>query len=155
MKCRFLFIWVVLCCISLFMVQGCAQKKTYTVGKPEGETARLIFPNYIEIGSFDGESVENLFTRIIYEGKKEVVFAANTHTVELRYKDIWDIDDDDHENVVSPYITLQFDARAGSAYEISVDMPKDRQRAHELASNFKAAIIDVRTRKAVSRLVEH
>ena len=155
MKCRFLFIWVVLFCTSLFMVQGCAQKKTYTVGKPEGETASLTFPSYIEIRSFDGESLENLFTRIIYEGKKEAVFAANTHTVELRYKDIWDIDDDDHENVVSPYITLQFDARTGSAYEISVDMPKDRQSAHELASNFKAAIIDVRTRKAVSRLVEH
>jgi len=65
MKCRFLFIWVVLFCTSLFIVQGCAQKKTYTVGKPEGETARLIFPNYIEIGSFDGECGKPVYSNYL------------------------------------------------------------------------------------------
>ena len=80
-----------------------------------------------------------------------MVFTAGTHTVELRYKDIWDIDDDDHENVVSPYIRLQFDSRGGSAYEISVDAPNTRLSAHELASHFTATIIDTKTRKEVSR----
>jgi uncharacterized protein len=135
-------------------LQACTQKRVYTVGKPGDQTATLAFPDFIQIGSFDGESVENLFTRIIYEGKKELVFDAGTHTVELRYKDIWDIDDDDHEDVISPYITLQFDAIPGSAYEISVAAPKDRQSAHELASHFTAAIIDARTKREVSRLVE-
>jgi uncharacterized protein len=138
----------------LFTLSACTQKKTYTVGKPGDQTASLTFPNFIEIGRFDGDSVENIFTRILYEGKKELVFDAGTHIVELRYKDIWDIDDDDHENIASPHITLQFDARPGNAYEISVDRPKDRQSAHALASHFTAAIVDVRTKKAVSRLVE-
>ncbi|MFO7601316.1 MAG: DUF2057 family protein [Candidatus Desulfacyla sp.] len=139
----------------LFTLPACTQKKTYTVGKPGDQSASLSFPSFIQIGNFDGDSVENIFTRILYEGKKELAFAAGTHTVELRYKDIWDIDDDDHEDVVSPYITLQFDARPNSAYEISVDSPKDRQSAHELASHFKAAIIDLRTKMAVSRRVEN
>lgn len=139
----------------LFTLPACTQKKTYTVGKPGDQKASLTFPSFIQIANFDGDSVENIFTQIFYEGKKELAFAAGAHTVELRYKDIWDIDDDDHEDVVSPYITLQFDARPGSAYEISVVRPKDRQSAHELASHFKAAIIDIRTKKAVSRLVEH
>jgi hypothetical protein len=138
----------------LFALPACTQKKTYTVGKPGDQTASLTFPNFIEIGSFDEDSMENLFTRILYEGKKEVVLAAGTHTVELRYKDIWHIDDDDHENIVSPYITLQFYAKPGSAFDISVDAPKDRQNAHELASHFTAAIIDTRTKKKVSRLPE-
>lgn len=139
----------------LLTLPACMQKKTYTVGKPGDQRASLTFPNFIEIGRFDGDSVENIFTRIIYEGKKELVFDAGTHAVELRYKDIWDIDDDDHEDVISPYITLQFDAIPGSAYEISVAAPKDRQSAHELASHFKAAIIDARTKMQVSRLVEN
>jgi hypothetical protein len=133
---------------------ACAQKKVYTVGQPGAHSASLTVPDFIQIRSFDGDSVENIFTRIIYEGKKELVFAAGTHTVKLRYKDIWDIDDDDHEDVTSPYITLHFDAIPGGAYEIRVPAPQDRQGAHELASRFAPHIIDVRSKKRVSLPVE-
>ncbi len=76
MKYRCIGIGFVLFFGVLFALQACAEKKIYTVGKPGDQTASLTLPNFIEIRSFDGDSVENLFTRIIYEGKKEVVFAA-------------------------------------------------------------------------------
>lgn len=139
---------------SFVALCACAQKKVYTVGQPGAHSASLTFPNFIQIRSFDGDSVENTFTRILYEGRKELVFAAGTHTVEMRYKDIWDIDDDDHEDVTSPYITLQFDANAGGAYAIHVPAPQDRQSAHDLASGFAPHIIDVRSQERVSLLVE-
>ena len=139
---------------SFMVLYACAQKKVYTVGQPGAHSASLTFPDFIQIRSFDGDSVENMFTRIIYEGKKELVFAAGTHTVEMRYKDIWDIDDDDHEDVTSPYITLRFDAIAGHAYEIRVAAPQNRQGAHKLASRFAPHIIDVRSKERASLPVE-
>ena len=87
---------------------------------------------------------------IIYEGKREVVFSAGSHTMQLRYYDMWDIDDDDHEKVYSDYVTLRFDAKAGGHYKISVKAPKDRQSAWKLANHFNPDIIDVSTGKTVS-----
>ena len=68
----------------LFTLSACTQKKTYTVGKPGDQTASLTFPNFIEIGRFDGDSVENIFTRILYEGKKELVFDAGNHIAAIQ-----------------------------------------------------------------------
>jgi len=54
----------------LFILPVCMQKKTCTMGKPGDQTASLTFPCFIQIANFDGDSVENIFTRIFYEGKK-------------------------------------------------------------------------------------
>ncbi len=134
----------------LLILQGCMKGKIYTTSKHGAQTANLIVPNFIEIGSLDGESVENLFSRIIYEGEREVVFPAGTHSVELRYNDMWDIDDNDHEKIISRYITLRFDAKPGDTYKIGIDAPKDRESAWRLASHFNAAIVNARTGKTVS-----
>ena len=134
----------------LLVLQGCTKEKIYTMSKKGAQTATLSFPNFIEIGSLDGENVENLFSRVIYEGERAVVFSAGTHTVELRYNDMWDIDDDDHEKIVSPYITLNFDAKSGNTYKVSADEPKDRESAWKSATHFSAAIVDARTGKTIS-----
>jgi len=137
--------------LGLFlMVQGCGKTKIYRISEHGNDTATLAYPNFIEIDSFDGESVEGFLSGIIYEGKKELVFSAGTHTVVLRYYDMWDIDDDDHEKVYSNYITLRFDAKPGNIYNIRVDAPKDRQSAWKLAAHFNADIIDSSTKKTVS-----
>ncbi len=137
----------------LFLLNGCTQKKTYTLSGQGEKTARITFPGCIEIGDFDRDSVGNLFSGIIDRGEKEVIFPAGTHTVEIRYNDTWNIDDNDHEKIVSEYIALQFESTPGSTYKISVDVPKDRRSAWKLATHFKAEIIDARTGKSVSRLV--
>ncbi len=134
----------------LFISYGCTKTKTYKMSKHGKGTATLTYPNYIEVDSFDGEGVEGLFSGIIYEGKKELVFSAGSHTLVLRYYDMWDIDDDDHEKVYSNYITLRFDAEEGGDYKISVKTPKDRQSAWKLANHFNPTIIDAQTGKTVS-----
>lgn len=135
----------------LFLLQGCTQRKTYTVSEKGEKTARLTFPGCIEIGSFDGDNVGNLFSRIIYRGEKEVFFPAGTHTVEIRYNDMWNLDDDDHEKIVSEYINLRFDAKPGATYKIHIEAPRDRRSAWELATHFQAEIVDAGTKKKVSR----
>ncbi len=94
--------------------------------------------------------MKGLLSHIVYEGKRELVFSAGSHTVVLRYYDMWDIDDDDHEKIYSNYITLRFDAKAGGYYKISVKAPKDRQSAWKLANHFNPDIIDVSTGKTFS-----
>ena len=142
-----------LCFALLLLAQGCSQKKIYTTPEQGEKTARLIVPDCIEIGDFDGESVENFFLRIINRGEKEVIFPAGTHTVKLRYNEIWDIDDNDHEKIVSEYITLQFESSPDSTYKVRFDVPKDRRSAWKLSTRFQAEIIDAKTRKKVSRPV--
>jgi len=142
-----LLLWVSL----IFFMQGCTRTKVYELAKPDQNTATLTFPDFIEINRFDNDSVEGLFAQIIYEGQKEIIFPAGTHTVELRYYAMWDIDDDDHENVVSRYVVLQFDSKPGVAYRVHVDAPKDRKAAHELATHFNPSIVETRTGKCVSR----
>ena len=134
----------------LLLSHGCTKTRTYHVSEQGKETATLTYPNFIEVESFDGESVEGLLSGILYEGKREVVFPAGMHTVVLRYYDMWDIDDNDHEKVYSDFITLRFDAKAGNRYKVSVDTPKDRRSAWKLASHFSADIIDAGTGKTVS-----
>jgi hypothetical protein len=152
---RYLSLWFgLLLWVSLiFFMQGCTQTKVYELAKPDQNTATLTFPEFIEINELDNESVQGLFSQIIYEGQKEIIFPAGTHTVELRYYGMWDIDDDDHENVISRYVVLQFDAKPGVAYKVQVDAPKDRKAAHELASHFNPSIVETRTGACVSRLV--
>ncbi len=135
---------------AFLMNQGCTKTQRYRMSEDGKESANLIYPSFIEVQSFDGKSVEGLLSGIIYEGKKEVVFSSGTHTVVLRYYDIWDIDDNDHEKVYSNLITLRFDAEAGNRYKIDVDVPKDRQSALKLASHFDPTIIDERTGNRVS-----
>jgi len=88
-------------------------------------------------------------------GKKELAFAAGIHIVELRYKDIWDIDDDDHEDVVSPISPFSLTPGPAAPTRSASIGPRTGKAPMNWPPNFKAAIIDVRTKKAVSRLVEH
>jgi uncharacterized protein YccT (UPF0319 family) len=150
MKNRPIIIGLTIFCAVLLLTAGCTKTKTYRMSEQGKDTASLTYPNFIEVDSFDGESVEGLLSGILYEGKKEVLFPAGAHTVVMRYYDMWDIDDNDHEKVYSNYITLRFDAKAGNRYKVSVDAPKDRRSAWKLASHFSADIIDVRTGKTVS-----
>jgi hypothetical protein len=146
--------WLLLWVSLVFFIQGCAQTKVYELAKPDQKTATLTFPDFIEINELDNESVEGLFAQIIYEGQKKIIFPAGAHTVELRYYGMWDIDDHDHENVISRYVVLQFDAKPGVAYKVQVDAPKDRKAAHELAAHFNPSIVETLTGKCVSRLVD-
>jgi len=134
----------------LFIAYGCGKTKTYRMSEHGKDNATLTYPGFIEVDSFDGEGVEGLLSHIIYEGKRELVFSAGSHTVVLRYYDMWDIDDADHEKVYSDYITLRFDTTPGGHYKIDVKAPKDRQSAWKLANHFNADIIDVSTGKSVS-----
>ncbi len=148
---RHFFIGVTLFFGVLLILQGCSRKKTYTMSEQGENTASLTVPNFVQVGSFDGDSVENMISRIIYEGKRELTFPAGEHVVEIRYNDIWDIDDYDHEKIISDYITLRFQAKRGGRYKLNVKAPEDRSGAHELAANFTAAIIDAQTGQRVSR----
>lgn len=134
----------------LFLSYGCAKTTTYKMSEHGKETATLTYPSFIEVDSFDGEDVEGLLSHILYEGKRELVFSAGSHAVVLRYYDMWDIDDDDHEKIYSNYITLRFNAKAGNRYKISVDAPKNRNGAWKLANHFNADIINTRSGKTVS-----
>ena len=134
----------------LFMAYGCAKTKTFTMSEHGKDTATLTYPGFIEVDSFDGEGVGGLLSHVIYEGKRELVFSAGSHRVVLRYYDMWDIDDADHEKVYSDYITLRFDTTPGGHYKINVKAPKDRQSAWKLANHFNTEIIDVSTGKTVS-----
>jgi hypothetical protein len=153
-RCLSLWFWLLLWVSLIFIMQGCTQTKVYKLAKTDQKTATLTFPDFIEINELDNESVEGLFAQIIYEGQKEIIFPAGAHTVELRYYGMWDIDDDDHENVISRYVVLQFDAKPGVAYKVQVDAPKNRRAAHELAAHFNPSIVETRTGKCVSRLVD-
>ncbi len=137
----------------LFVIHGCSEKKVYTLDEPGADTANLSFPEFIQIRGIDGESVESFFSRMIYEGQNEVVFPAGSHEIELRYNDIWDIDDNDHEKITSRYVLLQFEAGVGGQYKFNIKPPNDRQTAQKLADHFRPAIIDVRTGKVVSRFI--
>ncbi len=135
----------------ILMAAGCTETKTYKLSEPGKETAVLTYPPFIELTSFDGQSVEGMLSHVMYEGKREVVFPAGHHAVDLRYYDMWDIDDNDHEKIYSDYVTLRFDAGAGNRYKIQVDAPGDRESARKLAKHFNPVIIDERTGKTVSR----
>lgn len=146
--------WLLLWVSLVFFMQGCTRTKVYELAKPDQNTATLTFPDFIEINRLDNDSVEGLFAQLIYEGQKEIIFPAGTHTVELRYYGMWDIDDDDHEKVISRYVVLQFDSKPGVAYKVQVDAPKDRQAAHELAAHFNPSIVETRTGTCVSTLAD-
>jgi len=137
----------------LFILQGCSGTKVYELAKPGEKTATLTFPDFIEIDSLDDESVEGLFAQVIYEGQKEIIFPPGTHRVEMRYYGIWDIDDDDHEKVISAYMTLEFNSKPGKAYKVRVNAPKNRAAAHELAAHFNPSIVESQTGTCVSRRI--
>ncbi|MCF8082430.1 MAG: DUF2057 domain-containing protein [Deltaproteobacteria bacterium] len=154
MKTRHMMMIAVFLVGMLCWLQGCSEKKVYRLSEGEKNTAGLSFPNFIEIRGIDGEGVENFITRMIWEGQNEVRIPAGTHAVELRYNDIWDIDDDDHEKVTSRYILLEFNAQPHRTYKVAVDAPRDRESAHKLAAHFDPAIVDVRTGNTVSRFLQ-
>jgi uncharacterized protein YccT (UPF0319 family) len=153
MKIRWMVIGLLFFTCALFSTQGCSKKKVYTLDEPGAKTASLTFPEFIQIRGIDEESVESFFSRMLYEGRNEVVLPAGSHEVEFRYNDIWEIDENDHEKVTSYYILLQFEAQPGGKYKFKVDPPEDRQSAQSLAAHFNPPIIDVRTGKVVSRFV--
>lgn len=133
--------------------QSCAETKTYNLAEKSDQTASLMYPDSIQIDRLDFESVEGLFSQILYGGNREIIFAPGSHTVTLRYNTDWDIDDDDHEKIVSSYITLQFNAVSGNRYRVAFQKPETRSAAWDLATHFKADIVNDKTGAIVSRPV--
>jgi len=58
----------------LLISQGSSETKTYKISEPGKTTATLTYPGFIEIGSFDGQSVEGMLSHVNYEGKTKWFF---------------------------------------------------------------------------------
>jgi len=148
--------WMMSCIAGILLAgTGCPATRTVDLNDPkagkEGAGAVLRAPDFIEVRSVDGELTEKFYTRLIYSGELEIRISPGSHTIVMRYNDMWPINQNDHEKIRSDYVGLAFDAAAGGTYRIRIRELQDRLDAHRLAADFKPWIVDVGTGRTVSR----
>jgi hypothetical protein len=134
---------------------GCGRSTDYRLYEgdrhPYGRMAVLRVPGYIEVDSFDGGSVENALAAYVDSRDKRLHFPAGSHRIIVRYHDVWDIDENDHERIKSKKVLMDFRAQSGQVYRIVSREPEDLESAREYAANFKVWIEEVGSGKKVSK----
>lgn len=129
--------------ISLFIAVGCSQK-TYKLYDErvvdQSELAELRVPSSLSLLAFNGDSPP--LTSSLLAGKfVSYQIGSGEHAVKLRYRNYWEVSDQNFQVVQSRPLTKEFTAEPGSVYEVQFKELDDVREAELFSDNFDYSIV--------------
>lgn len=118
------------------LLSACASKQPISLlepGAPVGTAAQVIVPAEIHIKRIGKKKFPSLLTS---GDSKTYLLAAGTHTVELRYEQLWELDADNHDIVKSDSIEMSWNLKPGHSYTLEFIPAKNYEAALELSKSF-------------------
>lgn len=83
----------------------------------ESQESSFVLPVEFEIISLDNESVAQ-FQQTFRTHPLTVKLAPGHHTLVLRYSDVWQIDSDNHDKLISGLLTFDGEFHSGTRYQL-------------------------------------
>lgn len=107
--------------LSLLLIQACASNSPLRLYQgptlSDAQEVTLILPIEFEIVRFNHQPVSQ-FQQTFRNQALVIRLVPGTHTLVLKYSDVWEIDSENHETLTSGNLTLQGDFIAGHTYQL-------------------------------------
>lgn len=84
---------------------------------PPEQEVRVLLPEHFDAIEFNGYPIPQSSLRF-RTGKMPLTLPPGEHTLTLRYHDIWNIDDENHETLTSGHIIFKFTAAPGEVFHL-------------------------------------
>jgi uncharacterized protein YccT (UPF0319 family) len=148
-KLRFLYLSMltVFSLLLLPVIVGCTNSSHYRLysGSPRAakDVAVIEVPHYIQLREWDGITVKR--TGAFLGGSSSAYTCLpDRHDLSVRYHEIWPIEPDDHETVISGEVSLEINVEAGRVYRLDINRPDTVKSARQFAADpeFHLSITD-------------
>lgn len=124
----------------LALMAGCASTtptvKLYEgADKPDSQLVTVRVPMEMEVVMINDRRVEAGATLFTY-GDRKLMLAPGSYRIVAFYKNLWQINADEHEVVKSDPALFSIDGAAGEVFRIGFDKPANVDEARAMAENF-------------------
>ncbi len=130
------FIPVVLCALFL---SACARSPVVQLydgpTKSDSQVLTVRVPSEIEVFTINGKEVDGVNTFFATDFK-ELKFTPGRYEILAYYKELWQLDADNHEIVKSNPANFIVDGKAGEKWQLGYEKPQDVEEARALEDTF-------------------
>lgn len=135
---------VLVACV--FLLSACARNPVVQLydGEPRADdqimTVRV--PSQIEVYSINGSKVSGV-NSFFNAGDKDLKLLPGRYEIIAYYKELWDLDANNHEVLKSDPTKFIVNGKAGQLYRVDYDRPQNADQARTLEANFKGWVEEV------------
>lgn len=112
-------------------------------------SAVLKSPDYIQVLAIDDNEKDSVSAAFGSGAITKELFPG-VHFLKVRYSDLFDIDQDEHETVNSKPVAIEFIARAGYTYQLMLDRPQTLSAAQAFARNAVIHVLEVESNTKIA-----
>lgn len=127
---------VVLCALFL---SACARSPVVQLydgpAKADSQVLTVSVPSEIEVFTINGKEVDGVNTFFATDFK-ELKFTPGRYEILAYYKELWQLDADNHEIVKSNPANFVIDGKAGEKWQLGYEKPQDVEDARALQDSF-------------------
>ncbi|MDF1822059.1 MAG: DUF2057 family protein [Alcanivoracaceae bacterium] len=138
--------------LTLLLLAACAGKpvvKLYEgADKPTSQLLVVRVPMELEILMINDKAVEGAAQVFTY-GNRELHLAPGRYRILAFYKNLFQINADEHEIIKSDPAEFTVDGKAGEIYQIGFDKPADLEAAQAMADGFRGWVRNEQTGEQV------
>lgn len=139
--------------LTLLLLGACAGKpvvKLYEgADQPASKLLIIRVPMELEILMINDKPVEGAAQVFTY-GNRELHLAPGRYRILAFYKNLFQINADEHEVIKSGPAEFTVDGKAGEVYQIGFDQPADLQEAQAMAESFRGWVRNEQTGEQVA-----
>lgn len=141
---------VVLCTLIL---SGCARSPVVQLydgaAKPDSQVLTVRVPSEIEVFTINGKEVDGVNTFFATDFK-ELKFTPGRYEILAYYKELWQLDADNHEIVKSNPANFIVDGKAGETWQLDYEKPADVDEARALEDTFSGWVLNTSSGESVA-----
>ena len=144
------FIPVVLCALIL---SACARSPVVQLydgaAKPDSQVLTVRVPSEIEVFTINGKEVDGVNTFFATDFK-ELKLTPGRYEILAYYKELWQLDADNHDIVKTNPANFIVDGKAGEKWQLDYDKPANVEEARALEDAFTGQAINTTTGEKVA-----
>ncbi|ASK35578.1 DUF2057 domain-containing protein [Alloalcanivorax mobilis] len=137
---------------SMFLLAACARNPVVQLyegnARADAQVTTLRVPSQLEIYTINGKEVTGANT-FFNSGYKDLKLLPGRYEVIAYYKELWDLNADDHEVMKSDPAKFIVDGKAGGFYRLDYKRPENPDQAKALEANFSGWVENVSTGEKV------
>ena len=144
---------IVLLLLASLLLTACAGKpvvKLYEgADRPVSELLVVNIPMEMEILMINDQPVEGAAQVFTY-GNRELHLAPGAYRIAAFYKNLFQINADEHEVIKTEPALFTIDGKAGDSFQIGFDAPADLEEAQAMEDNFRGWVRNEQTGEQVA-----
>ncbi|WP_303761586.1 DUF2057 domain-containing protein [Alcanivorax jadensis] len=139
--------------LCVLILSACARSPVVQLydgpAKSDSQVLTVRVPSEIEVFTINGKEVDGVNTFFATDFK-ELKFTPGRYEILAYYKELWQLDADNHEIVKSNPANFIVDGKAGEKWQLSYEKPQDVEEARALEDSFTGWTVNTATGEKVA-----